>query len=82
LVSENKEMDLMEGLAPSKAEKQAACGVRGGYVGAPTTPGALVPNVGEGGGGEGKKNKENLRIMMKTWTKWCLTSEPFRTSWP
>jgi hypothetical protein len=37
-VSENKDMDLVEGLTPSKTEKRIVHEVRTGYVGVPATP--------------------------------------------
>jgi hypothetical protein len=35
-------LNLVEGSASSEAEKEAAHGLRAGYVGAPTTPGVIA----------------------------------------
>jgi hypothetical protein len=34
--------ELVEGSAPSEAEKEATHGVKAGYVGAPVTPGVMA----------------------------------------
>jgi hypothetical protein len=83
-----EELELVESSAPSEAEKEAAHGVRAGYVGAPATPGVMAPHCWREGGGrerervKRKDNEENLWIMMKTWINWRLNSEPLGTSWP
>jgi hypothetical protein len=38
----NSGVDIVEGSATSEVEKEAAYGVRTGYVGAPATPGVMA----------------------------------------
>jgi hypothetical protein len=46
-VSGNKELDVVEGSAPSETKKETVHGVRAGFVGAPATPGVIAPLLGE-----------------------------------
>jgi hypothetical protein len=55
---ENEEQDLVEGSAPSEAEKEAAHGIRATDVGAPAIQGVMVHH--------GKEKRENLGIMVRT----------------
>jgi hypothetical protein len=66
LDAEDKGLNIVEGLAPSKVEKEAAQKVRAGDVGALATPGVMAPTVG--GEREGGKERENVWMMMKTGT--------------
>jgi hypothetical protein len=75
-VTKNKELELVEELAPSKAEKEAAHGVRAGYVGALATPGVMAPTVWR----ERERDKiRELWIMVRTWTNFNLIREPLWT---
>jgi hypothetical protein len=38
----NGGLDIVDGSAPSEAEKEDAHGIRAGYVGAPATPGVMA----------------------------------------
>jgi hypothetical protein len=51
-ISKIEELELVEGSAPSGAEKEFAHGRRAGYVGAPAMPGIMVTNIRRRGGGE------------------------------
>jgi hypothetical protein len=44
---ENQGLDIMEGLTPSKMEKEIAHGIRAGNVGAPATQDSFAPTVGK-----------------------------------
>jgi hypothetical protein len=46
-VADNQGLNLVEGSAPSKAEKEAAHGVRVGNVGAPATRDSFAPTAGK-----------------------------------
>jgi hypothetical protein len=46
---EDEGLDIVEGLAPSKIEKEIACRVRAGNIGALANIGSFAPQIGKKG---------------------------------
>jgi hypothetical protein len=90
----NEELDLVEGLAPSRVENQEL-----GIVERSTaskmeeklTSSISIRRTGYVGApatpgvtahrGKEKKKEESLRMMVRTWTNWNLIREPLGMSW-
>jgi hypothetical protein len=73
-VTRNSGLDIGERSAPSEAEKEAAHGVRAGYMGASASPGLMVHR---------RKNGENKETFGWWWLigiYWHVSSEPLRAS--